>query len=364
MLPRPIALVVLIVIAVAECVDVDLSALVVAQGRLLEQMQQQLQSLTAVVEALKPAKQQGREQGEQGEQGAAVLDYFDSGLGRLLTAAPDTQRKTWHHSILHSFDVPTSCGLHAELNSDATGPMDITRSSDGNVSMGYGGATSATQPAAFELNHPANCRTATLTSNHPLVVPGSLTAGSLQMLSPPVISDVNLRVASGAFGLKSETFTVNYVNTGFAAVNGAKLAANAFANAAAGDGVKFFYAEPMSAWCLTAGCPFSIRLSTRAENGFSQTPADLGTNMFVHSVGEMCDKANGVKLHLFTVSGTPGRSNCLFRFVESGSGLYSLQPHSMNGEINVMCDQVNGVCAEGAKLHFWGNIRFAWTLIK
>ena len=170
MLPRPIALVVLIVIAVAECVDVDLSALVVAQGRLLEQMQQQLQSLTAVVEALKPAKQQGREQGEQGEQGAAVLDYFDSGLGRLLTAAPDTQRKTWHHSILHSFDVPTSCGLHAELNSDATGPMDITRLSEGNVTMGYGGAASASQPAAFEMNHPANCRTATLTANHPLMV--------------------------------------------------------------------------------------------------------------------------------------------------------------------------------------------------
>ena len=167
MLPRPIALVVLIVIAVAECVDVDLSALFVAQGRLLEQMQQQLQSLTAVVEALKPAEQQGR---EQGEQGAAMLDYFDSGLGRLLTAAPDTQRKTWQNSILHSFDVPTSCGLHAELNSDATGPMDITRLSDGNVTMGYGGAASASQPAAFEMNHPANCRTATLTANHPLMV--------------------------------------------------------------------------------------------------------------------------------------------------------------------------------------------------
>ena len=167
MLPRPIALVVLIVIAVAECVDVDLSALVVAQGRLLEQMQQQLQSLTAVVDALKPAEQQGR---EQGEQGAAMLDYFDSGLGRLLSAAPDTQRKTWHHSILHSFDDPTSCGLHAELNSDATGPMDITRLSEGNVTMGYGGAASASQPAAFEMNHPANCRTATLTANHPLMV--------------------------------------------------------------------------------------------------------------------------------------------------------------------------------------------------
>jgi hypothetical protein len=349
--PRRLALFALVAIAATDRLD-DLSALVKAQGRLLEQMQQQIQALELA------ARQGGAQGAEQDE-----LSSAPGRPGRQLSA-PATQRKTWHHSILHSFDDPSSCGLHAELNSDATGPMDITRSSDGNVSMGYGGATSATQPAAFELNHPANCRTATLTSNHPLVVPGSLTAGSLQMLSPPVISDVNLRVASGAFGLKSETFTVNYVNTGFAAVNGAKLAANAFANAAAGDGVKFFYAEPMSAWCLTAGCPFSIRLSTRAENGFSQTPADLGTNMFVHSVGEMCDKANGVKLHLFTVSGTPGRSNCLFRFVDSGSGLYSLQPHSMNGEINVMCDQVNGVCAEGAKLHFWGNIRFAWTLIK
>ena len=39
--------------------------------------------------------------------------------------------------------------------------------------MGDGGEVSATQPAAFELNHPANCitncRAATLTSNHPLV---------------------------------------------------------------------------------------------------------------------------------------------------------------------------------------------------
>jgi hypothetical protein len=184
------------------------------------------------------------------------------------------------------------------------------------------------------------------------------------MLSPPVISDVNLRVASGAFGLKSETFTMNYVNTGYAAVDGAKLAANAFANAAAGDGVKFFYAEPISAWCLTAGCPFSIRLSTRAENGFSQTPADLGTNMFVHSVGGQCDKANGVKLQLSTATGTPGRSNCLFRFVDGGSGLYSLQPASFDGEINGMCDQVNGVCAEGTFIHFWQGVRFAWTLIK
>ena len=174
MLRRLIALVVLIVIAVAECVDVDLSALVVAQGRLLEQMQQQIQSLNAVVNALTPAEQQGR------EQGAAMPEYFDSGLGRLLTAAPDTQRKTWHHSIVHSFDVPTSCGLHAELNSDATGPMDITRLSDGNVTMGYGGAASASQPAAFEMNHPQHCRTATLTSNHPLVVTGSLTVTGLQ----------------------------------------------------------------------------------------------------------------------------------------------------------------------------------------
>jgi len=55
--------------------------------------------------------------------------------------------------------------------------MDITRSSDGNVTMGYGGATSATQPGVFELNHPANCKTATLTINHPVTTTGDLAVG-------------------------------------------------------------------------------------------------------------------------------------------------------------------------------------------
>ena len=171
MVPHRIALVVLIGIAAADRVD-ELSALVVAQGRQLEQVQQQLQLLSAAVAAtnvivLEPA-QLGR------EEGAAMQDYPSSEPGRRLTA-PASQRTTWHHSILHSFDNPSTCGLHAELDSVATGPMDITRSSEGNVAMGYGGAASATQPAAFEMNHPANCRTATLTSNHPLVVSGSLT---------------------------------------------------------------------------------------------------------------------------------------------------------------------------------------------
>ena len=109
---------------------------------------------------------------EQGERSSAP-----GREGRQLTAAPASQRKTWHHSILHSFADPSSCGLHAELHSDATGPMDITRSSDGNVTMGYGGTPSATQPGAFELNHPANCRTATLRINHPVTTTGDLAVG-------------------------------------------------------------------------------------------------------------------------------------------------------------------------------------------
>ena len=159
---RRVAMFALVAIAATDQLD-DLSALVKAQGRLLEQMQQQIRSLELAV-------LQGR------AQGADELISAPGRPGRRLDGDPPaTQRKTWHHSILHSFDDPSSCGLNAELNSDQTGPLDITRTSDGNVSMGYGGAVSATQPAAFELNHPANCRTATLTSNHPLVVSGDLT---------------------------------------------------------------------------------------------------------------------------------------------------------------------------------------------
>ena len=172
--PNLIVLVVLVGIAAAEHVD-EASALVqlvAAQGRQLEQMQQQLQLLAAAVAAinlkvLEPAQQDR-------EQGAAMPGYLDSEPGRRLSA-PASQRTAWHHGVLHSFDIPTTCGLHAELDSDATGPMSITRSSEGNVTMGYGGAAMATQPAAFEMNHPSNCRTATLTSNHPLTVSGSLT---------------------------------------------------------------------------------------------------------------------------------------------------------------------------------------------
>ena len=160
--PRSAALFALVAMAASDHVG-DLTALV-------ERMRQQLQSQAAAIEALQLAARQGG-----GEQGAEQDELSSARPGRLLTATPVTQRKTWHHSILHSFDNPASFGLHAELDSDATGPMDITRSSDGNVTMGYGGAASATQPGAFELNHPANCKTATLTSNHPLVVTGSLT---------------------------------------------------------------------------------------------------------------------------------------------------------------------------------------------
>ena len=182
--PNLIVLVVLVGIAAAEHVD-EASALVqlvAAQGRQLEQMQQQLQLLAAAVAAinlkvLEPAQQDR-------EQGAAMPGYLDSEPGRRLSA-PASQRTAWHHGVLHSFDIPTTCGLHAELDSDATGPMSITRSSEGNVTMGYGGAAMATQPAAFEMNHPSNCRTATLTSNHPLTVSGSLTLGGNTVHSSP-----------------------------------------------------------------------------------------------------------------------------------------------------------------------------------
>ena len=349
---RRVAMFALVAIAATDQLD-DLSALVKAQGRLLEQMQQQIRSLELAV-------LQGR------AQGADELISAPGRPGRRLDGDPPaTQRKTWHHSILHSFDDPSSCGLNAELNSDQTGPLDITRTSDGNVSMGYGGAVSATQPAAFELNHPANCRTATLTSNHPLVVSGDLTViGSLHLRSPPVIDDANLRVATGAFGLKDGTYTLNYVNTAWAAANGNKLQVTAFGSAALGDGVKFFYAEPLSPWCLTLGCAFSIRLSTKTENGFASTPTTLGTNMFVHSVGAACTTTDGTELHLYEQA-SPGRSNCLFRFADAGSGLVSLQVATFDSEIEVMCNTVGGTCnADGNLIHFWMGVKIGWTLIK
>ena len=356
--PRRVALFALVAIAATDQLD-DLSALVKAQGRLLEQMQQQIRSLELAV-------LQGR------AQGADELISAPGRPGRRLDGDPPaTQRKTWHHSILHSFDDPSSCGLNAELNSDQTGPLDITRTSDGNVSMGYGGAVSATQPAAFALNHPANCRTATLTSNHPLDVSGDLhvdgdltVIGSLHLRSPPVIDDANLRVATGAFGLKYGTYTLNYVNTAWAAVNANKLQVTAFGSAAVGDGAKFFYAEPLSPWCLTLGCAFSIRLSTKAENGFASTPTTLGTNMFVHSENAACTTTDGTKLQLWEQA-SPGRSNCLFRFADAGSGLVSLQVADVNSEIEVMCAMADGICtADGNLIHVWRGIKVGWTLIK
>ena len=172
--PRSVALFALVAIAASDQIA-DLTALVAAQGRLLEQMQQQLQSFSTQTATMEVALQLAARQG--GGQGAEQDEFSSARPGHRQLDAPATQRKTWHHSILHSFDVPTSCGLHAELDSDATGPMDITRSSDGNVTMGYGGATSATQPGVFELNHPANCKTATLTINHPVTTTGDLAVG-------------------------------------------------------------------------------------------------------------------------------------------------------------------------------------------
>ena len=58
-----VVLFVLVAIAAADRELDDLSALVKAQGRLLEQMQQQLQSQAAAIEALELAAQQARAQG-------------------------------------------------------------------------------------------------------------------------------------------------------------------------------------------------------------------------------------------------------------------------------------------------------------
>ena len=236
-----------------------------------------------------------------------------------------------------------------------------------NVTLSYDAAVMATLKTPLKVTHAAACGNVppTLALQMDTTVVGDLTvSGSLQLRSPPVIDDANLRVATGLFGLKYGTYTLNYENTAWAAADGNKLQVTAFATAALGDEGKFFYAEPLSPWCLTLGCAFSIRLSTKAENGFSSTPADLGTDMFVHSAGSGCDAADGTKLHLGWQA-SPGRSNCLFRFADAGSGLYSLQVASYQSETEVMCDQTNGVCnADGNLIHFWTGIKVGWTLIK
>lgn len=237
-----------------------------------------------------------------------------------------------------------------------------------NVTLSYDAAVTATLKTPLKVTHAADCGNVppTLALQMDTTVVGDLTvSGSIQLRSPPVIDDANLRVATGPFGLKYGTYTLNYEHTAWAAADGNKLQVTAFADAALGDGGKFFYAEPLSPWCVTLGCAFSIRLSTKAENGFSSTPADLGTDIFVHSAGSGgCDAADGTQLHLWRQP-SPGRSNCLFRFADAGSGLYSLQVASYHSEIEVMCDQNAGVCnLDGNLIHFWTGVKVGWTLIK
>ena len=63
--------------------------------------------------------------------------------------------------------------------------------------------------------------------------------------------------------------------------------------------------------------------------------------------------------------GAVKRSNCLFKFVDAGSGTYSLQLAYQLVPIFVMCTPVNGICgANGDQLHLWSNLPFAWTLHK
>ena len=86
--------------------------------------------------------------------------------------------------------------------------------------------------------------------------------------------------------------------------------------------------------------------------------------MFVHSVGAACTTTDGTKLQLWEQA-SPGRSNCLFRFADAGSGLVSLQAAALDSEIEVMCAVTNGICnADGDLIHFWRGIKVGWTLIK
>ena len=86
--------------------------------------------------------------------------------------------------------------------------------------------------------------------------------------------------------------------------------------------------------------------------------------MFVHSVGAACTTTDGTELQLWEQA-SPGRSNCLFRFADAGSGLVSLQVADVNSEIEVMCAMTDGICtADGNLIHVWRGIKVGWTLIK
>jgi hypothetical protein len=86
--------------------------------------------------------------------------------------------------------------------------------------------------------------------------------------------------------------------------------------------------------------------------------------MFVHSTSAACTTADGTELQLWEQA-SPGRSNCLFRFADAGSGLISLLVASFDSGREVMCAAVNGVCnADGNLIHFWNNIKIGWTLFK
>ena len=89
---------------------------------------------------------------------AGGMGDMDMGMreapGRRLS--PATERSTWHESIFHKFEVPTSagCGLAAELHT-ATEPLMIQRNADGNLTMQYDSTgVSFKTPAPITLTFP------------------------------------------------------------------------------------------------------------------------------------------------------------------------------------------------------------------
>jgi len=151
--------------------DADLQQLEVKFEQRLAALQSQVDSLRQEnMELRQGTRDVGAAAGEGGR-------WFSEGR-RRLDSPPASQRTIWHNGMLHCFDVPSTCGLNAELHT-SDGPLMIQRSEDGNLTMLYdttGVAMETTAP--IKVTHPSGCESKTLTLDGDVEIVGGLDVDS------------------------------------------------------------------------------------------------------------------------------------------------------------------------------------------
>ena len=160
--------------------DADLQQLEVKFEQRLAALQSQVDSLRQEnMELRQGTRDVGAAAGEGGR-------WFSEGR-RRLDSPPASQRTIWHNGMLHCFDVPSTCGLNAELHT-SDGPLMIQRSEDGNLTMLYdttGVAMETTAP--IKVTHPSGCASKTLTLDGDVEILGGLDVDGLDVDSESVV---------------------------------------------------------------------------------------------------------------------------------------------------------------------------------